>query len=310
MKIKTWLKTFLSGMAMGVATAIPGVSGGTIAVITGVYQKLIDSVNNIFKNFIKSFLTLLPILLGLVCALIPCVLIFDKAFESFVFGLVSLFAGFIVGSFPGILDEVKHTKAKPSYIIVAVVSGLIALGLGVLSIVSNNLFNLDSQMVNPDWWFFLLAILFGVLASVALVVPGISGSMLMLVLGFYTPLINTISSVLKFEATNLWASLGVIGCFGVGVVVGFLLISKLMGFLLEKHHNITFYSIIGFIVGSTIALYINHDIYSYYLVWAGQTIDGVSPLLAWYIEVPIAIILLVLGAIGSYALVKFSRKTK
>lgn len=295
---------------MGVASAIPGVSGGTIAVITGIYKKLINAVNNIFKHFVSSFLTLLPIFLGVVFAIIPCVLIFDKAFEGFVFGLVSLFAGFIIGSFPGILDEIKHTKPKVSFVVVSVISGLIALGLGIMSVTLSGVIDFSSQMSQPDVWFFFLALLFGVLASLALVVPGISGSMLLLVLGFYTPLIESLSALLKFEAINVWATLGVIGCFGAGIIIGFLLISKLMAYLLEKHHDITFYSIIGFIVGSTIALYFNSDIYNYYLVWGGKTIDEVNPFLPWFVELPIAIVLLCGGVVASYILVRYSRKSK
>ena len=110
MKIKNWLKSFLAGAAMGVASAIPGVSGGTIAVIVGIYQKLIDAINNLFKKFVSSFLTLLPIGLGVICAMVPCLLLFDLALEGFVFGIVSLFAGFIIGSFPDIVKEVSDEK--------------------------------------------------------------------------------------------------------------------------------------------------------------------------------------------------------
>jgi putative membrane protein len=310
MKFKSWIKTFLAGMAMGVATAIPGVSGGTIAVITGIYQKLIEAVNNLFKQFVKSILTLLPILLGVIIAIIPCVLIFDKAFEGFVFGLVSLFAGLVIGSFPGILKEVKNKTVKPSYIFTAVITGIIALGLGVLSIVLNGTIDLSNMTLNPEWWFYLVVVIFGMLASVALIVPGISGSMLMLVIGFYKPLIELLSNLLKFESENILSSLGLVACFGVGVIIGFLLVSKLMGYLLNKHHDITFYAIIGFIVGSTIALYVNVDIYNYYLVWGGATIEGVSPYLAWYIEVPIAIVLFIGGIIGAYFLVRYSNTHK
>lgn len=308
MKAKEFLKTFLAGMGMGVASAIPGVSGGTVAVITGIYEKFIGAINNIFKKFKDSILILLPILFGVLVALVPCVFIFDKAFESFVFGLVSLFAGLTIGSFPGILKEVKDVKASSKHIIICVISGLVALGLGILSIVTNGVFNMSQQVITPDWWFYLVCVLFGLLASFALVVPGISGSMLLLVLGFYNPLLDCLKSLLTFDVANIWATLGIVGCFGVGIIGGFILVSKAMGYLLAKHHDITYYSIIGFIIGSTIALFVNKDIFNYYLVWAGNTVEGISPALAWYIEVPIAIILCGAGIFVSNLLLKFSKK--
>ena len=310
MKLKNWLKSFLSGAAMGIASAIPGVSGGTIAVITGVFKTIINAVNSLFKKFWQSVLILLPIVLGMIVAIIPCFLIFDKAFESFVFGLVTIFAGLVIGSFPGILDEVKGVKPRKSYIIIAIVSGLIALGLGISSILLKDSVDVSALIKEPEWWFYLITIPVGFLAAFSLVVPGISGSMLLLVLGFYNPLVDSISELLSFEFTHLWQIISVLGAFAVGLIIGFFVVTKLMGYLLNKHHDICFYSIIGFIIGSTVALYLNKDIYSYYLVWGGTTVDGIKHLLQWYIEVPVGILLGVISSFGAYLLVKKSRTQK
>ena len=310
MKIKNWLKKFLSGAAMGVATSIPGVSGGTIAVITGVFETIIGAINNLFKHFFKSLLTLLPIGIGMICAVIPCFLFFEKAFESFVFGLVTIFAGLVIGSFPGIVREVKDEPIKPKYIVVAVISGLIAIGLGVSSVLMKDTFDVGTLIKNPTWWFYLILIPVGFLASFSLIVPGISGSMLLLVLGFYNPLVEAINTILKLDFTHGIQIITVLGTFAVGLIVGFFVVSKFMGFLLNKHHTISFYSIIGFIIGSTIILYFNKDVFQYYLVWAGQSIEEISPWLPWYIEVPVGVILGTAAAFGSYQIVKRSNKPK
>ena len=94
--MKKWLKTLLSGMAIGFGSAVPGVSGGTIAVIFKVYDKIIWAVSNIFKHFKEAFRVLLPTLLGVVIALIPTIYLMDKALNGFVFGVICIFGSYQV----------------------------------------------------------------------------------------------------------------------------------------------------------------------------------------------------------------------
>ena len=304
MKIKEWLKNLLAGMAIGAGSSIPGVSGGTIAVILGVYEKLIWAVSNIFKAFKKAVIYLLPMVLGMVLAIIPMVYLMDKALNYFLFGIVCLFAGFIIGSIPGITDEVKNVPIKKSYVITAIITLVIAIGLGVGSVLVKA--DVSSNLINPQWWMYIVLIPVGFIASIALVVPGLSGGMLLLLLGFYKPLIETTVSTAKNCLAGDWSNFGqqlaILVCFAIGVIIGFFLISKLMHFLLNKYREITFYGIIGFVIGSTIALFYNYEIYEYYLKW------GVGATTPMAIEIPIGIVLLILSCIGSYLLVRYKRK--
>ena len=304
MKIKEWLKNLLAGMAIGVGSSIPGVSGGTIAVILGVYEKLIWAVSNIFKAFKKAVIYLLPMVLGMVLAIIPMVYLMDKALNYFLFGIVCLFAGFIIGSIPGITDEVKNVPIKKSYVITAIITLVIAIALGVGSVLVKA--DVSSNLINPQWWMYIVLIPVGFIASIALVVPGLSGGMLLLLLGFYKPLIETTVSTAKNCLAGDWSNFGqqlaILVCFAIGVIIGFFLISKLMHFLLNKYREITFYGIIGFVIGSTIALFYNYEIYEYYLKW------GVGATTPMAIEIPIGIVLLILSCIGSYLLVRYKRK--
>ena len=197
MKVKEWFKLLFAGAMMGVANAIPGVSGGTVAVILKVYQKLVDAIGGILKHFVKSIIVLLPILIGIVGAMIPCVFLFDFAFEYFAFGIVSLFAGLIIGSFPGILDEVKGEPIKVGNITIAVITCLIAVALGVLSIFIGSKVDIGDMLESPKWYVYIILIGVGFLASVSLIIPGISGSMMLVVLGFYVPILNLITETLK-----------------------------------------------------------------------------------------------------------------
>ena len=303
--MKKWLKTFLSGMAIGFGSAVPGVSGGTIAVIFGVYNKIIWAVSNLFKHFKEAFRLLLPTLLGVVLAIIPTIYLMDKALDSFVFGVVCIFAGFIIGSIPGIKDEVKDVKPNKVHIILLVVCALIAIGLGVASVLAKA--DVTSYFYATPKWFYFVLIPVGFVASIALVVPGLSGGMLLLLMGFYAPLISYLTDTVKqcFQEHN-WANfgnlIGILGCFLVGVVIGFFVISKIMHYLLSKYHDYTFYSIIGFVLGSVPALFFNFKIYEYYQKWAQGM---VTPL---YIEIPIGIVLLIGFTILSYMLVRYKRK--
>lgn len=305
MKIKNFIKTLLAGMAIGFGSAVPGVSGGTIAVIFGVYKKIIWAVSNIFKKFKESIIVLLPTLIGVVVALIPTIVLMFYALDYFLFGIVCIFAGFIIGSFPGIKDEVKGVKPNHKHIIVLVIALLIAVGLGVASALGNA--DLAEYIFNAPIWMYFVMIPVGLVASVALVVPGLSGGMILLLMGFYKPLIDfakiTLSDCLHGDWSNFGSLVGIVGCFAIGAVVGFYLVSKLMHYLLAKHHDITFYGIMGFVIGSVIALFYNYNIKEHYIDWSNGT--AAVPL---YIEIPIGIVLLIVTIILSYLLVRYKRK--
>ena len=306
--MKNWLKTFLAGIGIGFASAVPGVSGGTIAVILKVYDKLIWAVSNILKHFKEAIRVLLPILIGVVVALIPTIYLMDKALNGFVFGVICIFAGFIIGSIPGIKDEVNDTKPNKKHYIILIVSALIAIGLGVGSVLVKA--DVSTYFINTPVWFYFVLIPVGFVASVALVVPGLSGGMLLLLMGFYAPLINNVTSTLKDCIHGNWSNfgslVGILLCFLVGVILGFYFISKLMHYLLNKYHSYTFYSIIGFVVGSVIALFFNYKIYEYYQAWS----IGSYVYMPLYVEIPIGIVLLIGFTILSYLLVRYKRKVE
>ena len=305
MKMKNWLKTLLAGMGIGFGSAVPGVSGGTIAVIFGVYEKIIWAVSNIFKCFKEAIRVLLPTLVGVVIAFIPTWYLMDKALSGFVFGVICLFAGFIIGSIPGIKDEVKDVKLASNHIIAFVITLLVAIGLGICSIAAKA--DVSQLFVETPWWLYVILIPVGFIASVALVVPGLSGGMLLLLMGFYKPLVNTIE-ILKDCLNGDWSRfgsfVGIVICFAIGVLLGFYFISKLMHYLLTKYRDVTFYGIFGFVIGSLPALFLNYDIHEYYKMW----MSGNKGYLPMYIEIPIGIVLLIGAMIGSYLLVRYKRK--
>ena len=308
MKIKEWFKLFLSGAAIGVGSAIPGVSGGTIAVILRVYEKIVHAVSHIFKEFKRSIIILVPIILGLVVGIIPTIILMDKALEGFVFGVICIFAGFIIGSFPRITSEVKGEKIKKLNIIILVLSALLAIGLGVGSVFAKG--SVIGYFYQTPVWFYFVLIPVGLLASCALVVPGISGGMILILLGFYKPLIMTTTDVAKECLHGNWSHFGnqiaILGCFFIGILIGFFIVSKTMNYLLRKYRVNTFYGIIGFVLGSIFALFFNFEIYEYYQKWS----LGINGYLKKEYEIIIGVILLVVFAVLSYLLVRYENKKK
>lgn len=306
MKVKNWLKSLLAGIGIGVASAVPGVSGGTIAVILKVYEKLIWAVANIFKEFKRAIIILIPIILGLIIGFIPAFFLMYEALKGFVFGVICIFAGFIIGSFPQITKEVKNVEPSKKQIIILVITFVLTVLIGVLSIVIKA--DVSSLFDDPKWWLYIVVIPVGILASIALVVPGISGGMILILVGFYAPLITKTGEIVKECFSGNWShfgsQVGIICCFAVGVIVGFFIVSKLMDRLLGKYRTTTFFGIIGFVLGSIIALFLNFEIWQYYLNWS----TGGQGFVAKEIEIPLGIALLVIVAVLSYLLTKYLEK--
>lgn len=318
MKKTNWLKRLLAGMGIGVGSAIPGVSGATIAVILKIYESIIWAVNNIKSKFRDAFTILLPIVLGAILALVPCVILFDLALEKFVFGIMCIFAGFILGSIPGINDEVKGVKPTKKMKIVFVIGFVLVIALGLLSVFIGGKIDLTKHFMEMPFWMYLVLVPIGFIAAVAFVVPGLSGSFILLILGFYKPLLECtvewgkqIIGIGEYGQSfaNVGKFFGMLGCFILGVLIGVVVISKIMAKLFLKNRHATYFAIIGFVLGSVFTMFFNQDVYGYYQAWAGQ-ISEYSPALPIYIEIPLGIVLLVAATTLSYLLVRANRKKR
>lgn len=295
---KNNVQLLLKGMAIGSAVIIPGVSGGTIAFLLGIYDDMIEAIVGIRRHFVKSILYILPILVGALLAVLALVIPITWAFDHIPLPLVTLFAGLILGGLPSWLPTVKGNFSPIRYTIL-VIALLIAVSLGVLSVVTS--FDASAIMATLSIPNALLIIFVGMLGATALVMPGISGSMLLLVIGFYAPLTNLVkdlmSSLLDGTLFANATPLLVIGLFIIGLLIGFMLISLLMKFLLDKYKLATYFGIIGFILGSIVALYVNFEV-----MWMYDA-------LPWW-HIPIAFVLLLLGFFGSLMLSKYGDKRK
>ncbi|MGN1372858.1 MAG: DUF368 domain-containing protein [Candidatus Coproplasma sp.] len=285
-KAKDFLIKMLKGGAIGLAMIIPGVSGGTLAVLLGIYDKIIGSISNLFKDFKASFLFLLPILLGAVLAFAALYYPLKLALQYAPFPTIMLFAGFMLGSTPDMIIGAKENGFKKF----DVASILIPLAVVVGICFIPNMGNVDLSSAMPWHGYVVLAVM-GVLASCALVVPGISGSMLMLIFGYYEPLLGMISAL----RTDFGHSLLVLAVFAVGLVVGFFTIAKLMKMLLNKFHRTTMWAIVGFVIGSIPAVII-----TFFHEYGVAYLDS--------LQIGLGVLTFIIGGVATYLLAYFVKK--
>ena len=249
------IKNILKGMVMGVANIIPGVSGGTMAVSMGIYDKLIHSVTHLLKEFKESMKFLIPIFLGIGIALVGLSFIIEPAFENFPLQTNCLFIGLIVGGLPAVIKKVKGKGIKVSYLIpflifFAVVVGMAAMGEkeGAAADLSFNL------------WSVIKLFVVGIIASATMVIPGVSGSMMLLLMGYYNPIVaaikNFVTALAAFDMDVILQGCGILVPMGLGIVVGIFAIAKIIEVVFEKFPIQAYWAIIGLIVASPFAIFL------------------------------------------------------
>ena len=218
--IRGFARDFLAGICIGVAFIIPGFSGGSVAAILGVYEKLINAIANIFKEMKKSILTLLPIGIGLVLGAMALLFPLEFMLERFPLPTVSIFVGLALGGLPSMLARIRGGIGRMETYPLAIALVLAAL-LSFIPV------GTDVDLFGIGFGGYVLLFLVGIVGSCALVVPGISGSMLLLILGYYNPIVSLVTDNL-LRLQNLGGCILVLGACGLGIAVGFLLISLLM----------------------------------------------------------------------------------
>lgn len=247
------LKNICKGMLIGIANIIPGVSGGTMAVSMGIYDQLIRCISHPFKDLKNNLLFLFPIALGMGMAIIASAFGIDYLFETFPLQTNLLFSGLILGSLPVIYGKVKTVTLRLGHILAAVIFFAIVVGMAVLNGAGGSYVQLEANVTGMLLLFFV-----GVVASATMVIPGVSGSMMLLLLGYYNPILDTIKAffvaVLGFDFPTLFSAVLILAPFGVGVLVGMVVIAKIIEIVFERFTTYAYWAIIGLLFGSPIAI--------------------------------------------------------
>ncbi len=279
----------IRGAVIGIANIIPGVSGGTMMVTMGIYDKLIGSITGIVKNFKKSIRTLFPYIIGMVVGIGAFAFLLTKLLlPRFPLPTAFAFIGLIVGGVPVLVkkvvnagckknvdvattesetaviaEETKQTATtspavtkKPNPVLCilvfilffALIIGIEFMGKGAEKDVS---FSLGTVLV---------MIVMGVLGAAAMVIPGVSGSLLLLAFGYYNAVTGAvtdfISAVIDLDIAAAWDKFLILFPFGIGVLLGIFFVAKLIEWLLAKYERLTYCGILGLVCASPIPVFL------------------------------------------------------
>src|SRR5699024_5884750 len=241
-----YILNFIRGFCMALADSVPGVSGGTIAFILGFYDDFVNSLNNLISGDktgrINAFKFLSKIGIGWASGLILSVLFITNIFEKNIYEISSLFLGFIISSIPLIIKSERKTLINnKKHIIYLIIGTLIVALMTYFNPVSSTGQSFSIKLGNLSPIFTLYIFISGLIAISAMVLPGISGSTILLIFGLYAPILNGVKEILKLNFEYLPGVL----IFGFGVIIGILLTVRVVRYLLKTFRPQTIYCIIG-----------------------------------------------------------------
>jgi putative membrane protein len=243
-KIKHYLLVAVKGLCMGAADVIPGVSGGTIAFITGIYGELVESIKSIDLEALKLFFTgkfrqfwlkingnfLLSLVLGILISIFSFAKVMQYLLIHHPIPLWSFFFGLIVASPIYIIKEVEHKK------IIHLIPTIMGMAVGVLICLIS-----PTETTDALWFIFLC----GAIGICAMILPGISGSFVLLLLGKYAYIIGAVSDL----------NIPVLLVFAAGAIIGIILFSNFLSWLLKKAYNGTLFFLSGLMIGSLVKVW-------------------------------------------------------
>lgn len=242
----------LGGFLMALADSVPGVSGGTVAFLMGIYDDFIGSLNDIVSKDKdkrkKAILFLIKLMSGWILGMVSAVLVITSVFEKNIYEISSLFLGFVIFAIPLIFVEEKESFKGKYYNVIWTL-------FGAALVVAITYFSGDASTSSLAWGDFglvtgILLFLGAMCAISAMVLPGISGSTILLVFGFYQPVMDAIKGFLKLDFSYVPA----LFIFGFGVIAGVFTTVKGLKTALTKARSATMYAIIGMMFGSLYAI--------------------------------------------------------
>ena len=274
----------LRGVVIGLANIIPGVSGGTMMVSMGIYDTIIGCINSLFKDFKRCIKTLWPYALGMVLGILGLAKLITFLLGAYPLPTNMAFIGLILGGLPMILKKMKGEKKGVAGVIAFVLAFALVVGLKIIG--GGN--GADATITLNIGQMIILFIM-GAIAAATMVIPGVSGSMMLMLLGYYNPIVGSVSglvdALLSGNMSAILSCCGVLIPFGIGVVVGIFAIAKLIEVLLRRFPGPTYCAIMGLVTASPVAILMG-------LSYAGLSV----------MTVIISIVALALGSVAAYKL--------
>lgn len=255
--MKEKIVDFFKGICIGIANVIPGFSGGTMAVILNIYEKVIYAFSNIFSHPIKVFKKLWTLFIGVIVGIVVSVLAIAKLLERFPLPTILFFIGLIIGSIPNVYASARKKAKVTSKDIVAFV-------VAIAMMAALPLINSHSFSGNVNIIILVMLFLMGIISAAAMVIPGISGSLVLMAFGYYLYIVTNIKALLAgflaLDFANLSSSFVTVLVFVIGCVLGAVYVAKLIHLLLKKHHQTVYFAILGLLIASPfVIVWMNYE---------------------------------------------------
>lgn len=228
------IKLFIKGILIGIGKIIPGVSGSMIAISLGLYDKIINSLSNIFRNFKENISFLFKIGLGIAVAIVFISKVIVFALNNYYFSTMLLFIGLIIGGLPSIIKTAKQ-EINIKNAIILVIPFILFL---IFDILTNNV-NINVKLTN------LSAIWLGIIEAISMIIPGLSGTAIMIMLGVYEEILMMFSQFQYIYKLIL---------FIIGIMIGIFSLCKIINYILNRYNISCYYAIIGFVTSSIIIM--------------------------------------------------------
>jgi putative membrane protein len=275
------LIVMLKGFIIGSSMSVPGVSGGTMAILLGIYDKLIGSISNFLKDFKGNTIFLLKFCLGAGLGIGTLAFVIQWLLEKFPFMVSFFFLGAVIGGIPALYQKTKEKNFGISSIIYFLLGLSIVISIGFIPTGNFDIAS-GSGVIH-----YVMILVTGIIIALALVLPGISTSHMLLVLGMYD---SMLAAITNFDVMY-------VGILGVSTLIGVFLITKPLEYTMNRFPHQTYCMIIGFVLGST------SEIFSEKIIPA---IPADATFTWWIPSLLMAAAALVLGYIGIISLSKFS----
>lgn len=251
------LNQILRGVVIGVANIIPGVSGGTMMVSMGIYDTLIHCITHLFSEFKKSVKTLLPYAIGMLVGIVALAGILGYLFDKYALPTYTCFIGLILGGLSPLLHKIEKKQINWVAILVFVLFFALIIAMALTGETTN------PDSINVDLGQMLILVLIGCVASATMIIPGVSGSMMLMLLGYYTPVLNAVNNLKDAVFSLNFAAMVnpalILLPFVVGVVLGIFGVAKAIEWLLARVPTPTYCAVLGLVVASPVAILLRAD---------------------------------------------------
>ncbi|MBR3019020.1 MAG: DUF368 domain-containing protein [Clostridia bacterium] len=289
--MKDLINQLLRGVVIGVANIIPGVSGGTMMVSMGIYDTLIHCITHLFKEFKKSILTLLPYAIGMLVGILAFASLIHWGLENYELPTNALFIGLILGGLGPLLKKIERKKINAAAVIAFIAMFALIIWMGFQN--KDSIQNAETIDMNVGQMLIMLVL--GVIASGTMIIPGVSGSLVLMLLGYYkavTGALKTLASgLVHFDFAAIGQPVMMLLPFLIGIVLGIFGVAKAIEWLTTRYPTVTYCGVLGLVVASPISLLIQTNM------------SGVSA-----VTVLVSVLTFAVGFAGAFLLAKGAKE--